>query len=164
MYDYGQSFTSFHWCVLFQHRVELQHALFPQPRIDTNNIQVRVLYRNPIKCKVPAVRVSLGEGLHKSLAGIPPSWWYLLVPLGASVDCSVDRKWLPPMPHVRDTEVFWQITLPGCTTGSRLKQFRRVGCNSLAEIVFAAPEFCWVMTLGKSGLTVATKAEGWLTC
>lgn len=50
-------------------------------RVDTHSIQVRVLYRHPIKCKVPAVRVSVVEELHKSFAGIPLSRWCLSAPL-----------------------------------------------------------------------------------
>lgn len=44
-------------------------------------------------------------------------------PLGASVVWSQDIKWPPPAPHVRDPELFWEITSPGCTAGSHCGRF-----------------------------------------
>lgn len=87
----------------------------------------------------------------------PPSRWYLSAPLLPGL-WTEDGS--PPMLHVRDPELFWQITSPRCTTGSRLKQFRRDGCDSLAEIVFAALDFCRVMAQEKKWFNCFNQSWG----
>lgn len=146
------------WVFFSLYHLELQWDSSPPLSADTNSI-VKVLSWHPIKCKVPAVRFSLGEGLHKSCPGIPSSRWYLLVP-------PLSGQWTEngslPCHMSEALSYFDKLLHLDPRLAVTVSNFYCDDCDSLSHIVFAAliQSFTvakgWVMTQQKD-LTVSSR-------